>query len=775
MKINNVVSEPFLAWFYASRAERVDRSPQLTVALLVFSALCLCTAALGFFVVGYHWAFASINSVSTRIPEAALHMITSFGDATFILGLMLLMAQRRVPLLLAILVATLAGALVSNILKQYFNAPRPPSLLGIDTFNLFGKALKTRSFPSGHTMTAFLTATTLMYFTDKSWLRALFFVIAIGTGLSRIWIGVHWPVDTLVGAALGIWVGLLSVSAARRWSPSVAPGWIVFSLVLLSLTAISALFVANDYGYAQGLISFVALCALWRLCARAIAPLDLNETLKASLSSRPGSLFFLVLAVVTVYRVVVLTQGHIGLFYDEAYYYHWSLEPAFGYYSKPPMVAWLIALCTHLFGHSVVAVKLASPLLYSASAWLVFLLGRYLWDARAGFFVGTVFLGCMLVGFNAIFITTDAPLIFFWSLSLYLFVRASREMRLWLWLALGASVGCGMLSKYTMAALPLSLLVFMLIDKDHRRLLRRYQPWLAALVAGLLFALNLYWNSLHDWISFQHTREIAHQGDSKFSLLPLLEFLFAQIFVFGPIWSFYALMLVRRHRQELANSQHTPHTRLLLCAGLGVLVLVSAQALGSHAFVNWAAPWIVAASLGLGLTLSTLSEGARYLRRGVLVQLLLLSVFYHWPTLLNYVNIPATKSNNPYQRLAGWQDIAALLRDTTDQYPHAVLSSDARDLLAYLGFYLRPGDLRLARWNPQDGPPRDHYDLLFNMRNYQHTDTEFLFVSKSPLKAEIRQRFAASEELATLDLHVMPGLERKVYLYLLRGFEGYAH
>src|SRR5579875_3946103 len=80
---------------------------------------------------------------------------------------------------------------------------------------------------------------------------------------------------------------------------------------------------------------------------------------------------FIVFAV-TVVRLLWIASGATDLYPDEAQYWLWSLHPAFGYYSKPPVVAWLIALTTGLFGESELAVRLSAPLLHFGTALVIF-------------------------------------------------------------------------------------------------------------------------------------------------------------------------------------------------------------------------------------------------------------------------------------------------------------------------------------------------------------------------------------------------------------------
>ena len=85
-----------------------------------------------------------------------------------------------------------------------------------------------------------------------------------------------------------------------------------------------------------------------------------------------------------VLRLVALALNRTDLFFDEAQYWFWSLEPAFGYYSKPPLIAWIIGLSTGVCGVSEFCVRLPSPFLHTVTALGVFLIGRQLYDTRTG-------------------------------------------------------------------------------------------------------------------------------------------------------------------------------------------------------------------------------------------------------------------------------------------------------------------------------------------------------------------------------------------------------
>ena len=474
-----------------------------------------------------------------------------------------------------------------------------------------------------------------------------------------------------------------------------------------------------------------------------------------------------VLALLTLYRIACLWQPHLVLFYDEAQYYHWSLVPDWGYYSKPPMVAWLIAVTTGLFGDSVVAVKLASPLLYAATALVMYRIGAELFDARTGALAGWVFLTTMLVGFNSLFITTDAPLIFFWAATLWAFVRTQANPQLRNWVLLGVLCGLGMLSKYTMAALPGSLFLYLLVDSERRAQLMRPGPWIAAVVAGLIFATNIYWNWQNGFVSFLHTGDISGIDENWLHPDELGMFLASQILAFGPIWLW--LWLQEGWRQQRASDSSQA---LLWWVSLPLLLVISMQALVSHAYINWAGPTYI------GAVLIVASVLARYGRRlwliGGLLQLLLLSLVYHWPPLLDNLGITRDRDNDPWFRVLGWDEVGALVQPLFQENPEARLTSESRRVLAIVGYYATPGELRLARWNSNSAWVEDTYDQRFNLRQFQgDSDSVFIWVSESPVPEDRLAAFASFESLGMIEVPIYHNRAHRLYLYRAQEFLGY--
>ncbi|MBX2808066.1 MAG: glycosyltransferase family 39 protein [Cellvibrionaceae bacterium] len=481
----------------------------------------------------------------------------------------------------------------------------------------------------------------------------------------------------------------------------------------------------------------------------------------------PKHLFWWLLAL-TVYRLGVLLQPHLGVFFDEAYYAHWAQDPAFGYYSKPPMVAWLIALSSSVLGQTAIGIKVFAPLLYGISAWLVMLIGTRLSDSRTGVIAALLFSSAPIVGFNSLFITTDAPLFFFWAAASLVFLYCLETDHLAYWLLLGSCLGLGMLSKYSFAALPLGLLVFLVISGR----LRYFWHWkclLCAALALLIFSGNIVWNWQNDFIAVTHTKEISQVEGATLQFGALAEFLITQVAIFGIFW---VLVIARKPQKALGAITYKDGKTLLWCLLLPILLVIGTQALLSRAFGNWAAPFVIAASI---MTASALTHyRRRLLAVGLAFNLVFLSLFYHWPPLLNALNIEASRNNSPYHRLSGWRQLAQQSQTLLATVENKKLLSHSRELLAYIGFYTQTPATDLVYWRSDRSRIDNHYDLIANIGDLNPTpEHAFIYLSDQPLPATTQQRFEQARFIGEVRHSVYADLERVLRLYYLQGFKGY--
>lgn len=470
------------------------------------------------------------------------------------------------------------------------------------------------------------------------------------------------------------------------------------------------------------------------------------------------------LAVLTLYRAWVLPRLGISLYVDEAQYWTWAKDLDWGYFSKPPVIAWLIAACTALFGDSMLAVKLPGLLLYPATSWLLFLLGRRLFDAQTGFRAGFAFSLIPLVSALGLFVSTDAPLLFCWAACLLCLQRAIDEDRWVDWALLGICLGLGLMSKYTMGAFVASTLLYLLIDRQRRRLFSHGGLWLAALLALLILLPNILWNWSHDFPTLRHTADITHVDGSNDKSGNIGEFLLAQVFSLGPVFAlaFVAGCVMAARRWQEARMQ------LLLCFSLPLLLLVVAQSWRSEANGNWAAPALVSALL-LGVVW-LLRQARPWWQAAVGLNLVLMLLAYHLHAGFELLGRTVPDNIDFLKRARGWDQLATMLRPVLQAHPHAVLLADNRTTMAHLRYELRDLKFDHAAWAPH-AFPQDHYQLTEPLDAVM-TPRQFLLVTRDEASG-IRARFQHSQLLGHYAATISQKRRIDIHVYLLEGFRGY--
>ncbi|HET9390926.1 MAG TPA: glycosyltransferase family 39 protein [Steroidobacteraceae bacterium] len=219
-------------------------------------------------------------------------------------------------------------------------------------------------------------------------------------------------------------------------------------------------------------------------------------------------------------RLVYIAQ--VQLLPEETYYWNYSQHLDIGYLDHPPMVAWLIHLGTIMFGNTGLGVRMGALCSAVVASWFAYRLTRNLFG-EASALVALVLMQVLPFLFLAgMLMTPDAPLTAAWAASLYFLERALLGGRSREWWFAGASVGLGLLSKYTIGLLVAATFVFLLADPPSRRWLARWQPYAAMALALVLFAPVIVWNAHHGWASFafQTARRLA--DTPQFALHKLL-------------------------------------------------------------------------------------------------------------------------------------------------------------------------------------------------------------------------------------------------------------
>ncbi len=350
--------------------------------------------------------------------------------------------------------------------------------------------------------------------------------------------------------------------------------------------------------------------------------------------------------------LLALGEGGPGLHVDEAQYWQWSRALDWGYYSKPPVIAVLLAGATALFGDGVLAVKSVALLLYPLTGLVLGVLATRLARDhglagpaahRAGLIAAALFMASPLAALLGLAATTDAPLLLCWSLASLLLWQArqalaqGRRARL-TWLALGLVCGIGLLSKYSYAAWIAGALAWIWLDRPDAptqaagcaagcaavRAERRRGLLSAAGVTLALLLPHLAWNAAMGWPTLQHTAEITavqHGAEGGLlatlarSILRSLSVPLGAALMVGPVLfiamllSPFLLLIWRRGGptvQALRPLLAAAPLRYVAVLHLPLLLAGMLQALRGEPQINWVAPLVPGLVLLLGVAFARL-------------------------------------------------------------------------------------------------------------------------------------------------------------------------
>jgi 4-amino-4-deoxy-L-arabinose transferase-like glycosyltransferase len=466
----------------------------------------------------------------------------------------------------------------------------------------------------------------------------------------------------------------------------------------------------------------------------------------------------------TVLRLLWIASGATDLYPDEAQYWLWSLTPDWGYYSKPPLVAWLIAATTRLMGSdNELAVRLAAPLLHFGTALMVYALAQRLYDARAAFWSAIAYATLPGVWVSSLIISTDAPLLFCWSLALYAFVRAREPGGERWWWVVGVAAGFGLLAKYAMAYWIISALLFLLVYRDERRHLGPFA--LAVVVSLIIYSPNFVWNFAHGFVSYRHTEANAALGGTLIHPTRFLEFFGSQFGVFGPVFFAALLWCAITARRRLAGSREA----MLAFFALPTLAMMLVVSFLSRAEPNWAAPTYVSAVVLVVAFL--LAEGQRLLVLGsVILHIAVVVVLAELKPAARAVGYDLPAKYDALHRLKGWRILGSAVGRLLRENPNTTLMADDRELMAALIYYVVPHPLDALKWNGAGGI-HDQFDLTADPQRYVGGD--FLLVSYRNNIDEIIARFESALAVEHVIIPLGGGTTRTYQLRLLHGFKGY--
>jgi 4-amino-4-deoxy-L-arabinose transferase-like glycosyltransferase len=245
----------------------------------------------------------------------------------------------------------------------------------------------------------------------------------------------------------------------------------------------------------------------------------------------------LVLFPVLKVLIHLVTYRGYGIFRDELYYIMCGQRLAWGYVDHPPLSLLVLRVVQEVLGESLFALRLVPALAGAATVLLAGLMTRALGGGRISQVIAMV---CTMAApvYLALnhFYSMNALSLLLWALAGYLVIRIAEQTSPRLWIILGLVLGLGLLNKLGVLWLGLGLAVGIILTPLRRQLLSPW-PWLAALLAMVLFSPHLMWQMANDWPTVEFIRNAT---GLKMAPVAPWQFLWSQVDMMGlataPIW-----------------------------------------------------------------------------------------------------------------------------------------------------------------------------------------------------------------------------------------------
>jgi 4-amino-4-deoxy-L-arabinose transferase-like glycosyltransferase len=492
---------------------------------------------------------------------------------------------------------------------------------------------------------------------------------------------------------------------------------------------------------------------------------------------------YLLIAFSLLARLLYVAFYPVNLAGDEAYYWDWGRRPDYGYYSKPPLISWLYTAVDFIGRGSLFGIRAAAAI-FSSLALLT--LHRLCLDLFGDKTARTMVLIALAIPANAVlsfFLTIDAPLMLWWTLSLWLFWRSLRSPTSW-WVlpCLFLTLGLGHLTKQMMMAFPVLAVLYLSIDPAHRRSLRRPELWLVLFGSYLSLIPPLIWNAQHDWITFTHTKHHFETGRSEGSMVlarleDFISFIGTQFGALSPIFGFAILALSLSGLFRLLRV--TSALRYLLVFGgiplAGMLLLALRQELQP----NWPAVFylpgviLVAAWYEKQFAFAFPPTSWRIFQKaGYGLGFALVAYFYFSPMVFAAMG-QSGHIADPNRRLLGHDLVVAefqKIRATqTDADSVCVIALGHRDSASHLAFLL-PDQPRVYRW-PGSSRIESQYEMWPGPLEdgWRGKDAMILLPGEGDLPKAFAKAFARTERLATFSVALHSKATRDYAVY--RGYD----
>jgi 4-amino-4-deoxy-L-arabinose transferase-like glycosyltransferase len=434
----------------------------------------------------------------------------------------------------------------------------------------------------------------------------------------------------------------------------------------------------------------------------------------------------LLLAGFGLHLLYIMWNCPLDLSGDEAQYWEWSRHLDLAYYSKGPLVAYVIRASCAVFGDLAWAVRLPALVLGVGTSLCTYWLTTKLFKSeRLALGVVAITHTLPVFALGSMLMTIDPPFYFCWALATCFAAKAVIDNARWAWAGVGIAIGFGLLAKYAAPLWFVGLFAFLIADRDSRKWLRSVWPYLAVLIAVAFFSVPLAWNMQNDWVTARHVGRQLGLTQSEGSWIknpPVM--LVTQFGVLTPIFAtFVVLAAVDVLRGRCGRSES-----FLLSIGGAFFTLCFLQSSTTEIEPNWPVPaYFTLIILGTSWIAARMRNAAEWKRLrgffwahvviGSMLVLLVHRTDLIYP-LLKQANVAPRRFDAQLVKMRGNAELGRFVSELRSQMPRpgqTFLLTRAYQDAALLAFYVegQPGAFHVGSYlrgmNSNGVPNRTRY------------------------------------------------------------------
>ena len=459
------------------------------------------------------------------------------------------------------------------------------------------------------------------------------------------------------------------------------------------------------------------------------------------LDSLKNNYLFLLIFIILCIRIVGLYFSPLEVQGDEAQYWYWSTYFDWGYYSKPPLVAWIIGLFTSIFGNSIFILKLPSLLAHFLTSLVLFNLSKvFNRNTEESLWLSITYLLFFAVSLSSNIISTDPFLLLFWSSSLLFFKICLNKKTFKNIILTSIFVALGFYAKYAMIYFFLCSIILILFTDNKKELIKSIL--IISFFVLILISPHLYWLYSTNWVTFIHTGDNFNWNASLYNFEQLFNFIVSQFFISTPIILFIFIKQFSKTKKFIQSYSFE------ISYSLPILVLITAQSFISRANANWSSVAFIGVSMIAVNILYKNYKKIFLLNTAIgLVVLILVSIF-----IINPPNI------SPFNKLQGMKDAAKEIQFLDESLNTDYIVFDDRMNIAKFLYYL-PSKSKKLRYLSYGNYPGNHFEMLMPITIDEITNKKIIMIHRYNLPLNFLK-----EHLLVKQIYEMPNSKNNFYI-----------